>query len=177
MEFLVDLYRENLKWERSQVCFWDIIFTYKMRKIVVIIALAISLMSTKCAEEPVNIVFDNESDRNVVFSFTKNTDSLKNVISGKFYHDSRFKYFQRNSIRLDTLTGSDLYYYLSKDNTFYTFYFLRAIKFDTLTNNYIFEKKYDSISLEKEKIFIGDEGNNTFIYTNKKIVFKSHIGN
>ncbi|MBA4277193.1 hypothetical protein [Flavobacterium sp.] len=108
MEFLVDLYRENLKWERSQVCFWDIIFTYKMRKIVVIIALAISLMSTKCAEEPVNIVFDNESDRNVVFSFTKNTDSLKNVISGKFYYDSRFKYFQRNSIRLDTLTGSDL---------------------------------------------------------------------
>ena len=69
MEFLVDLYRDNLKWERSQVCFWDIIFTYKMRKIVVIIALAISLMSTKCAEEPVNIVFDNESYRNVVFSF------------------------------------------------------------------------------------------------------------
>jgi hypothetical protein len=50
-----------------------------------------------------------------------------------------------------------------------------VIKFDALTNNYVFENKYDSINLEKEKILIGDEGNNTFIYTNNKIVFNSHI--
>ena len=42
-----------------------------MRKIVVIIALAISLMSTKCAEKPVNIVLDNKSNRDVVFRLQK----------------------------------------------------------------------------------------------------------
>lgn len=144
-----------------------------MRKIVVIIALAISLMSTKCAEEPVNIVFDNKSDRDIVFSSIKNADTLKNVISEKSYLDPRFKYLKRNSKRLDTLSRAELYYYLSKDETFYTFYFLRVIKFDTLTNNYVFENIYDSINIDKDKIYIGDEGYNTFIYTNKKIVFKS----
>ena len=148
----------------------------KMRKIVVLIALAISLMSTKCAEEPVNIVFDNKSDRDIVFFSLKNVDSLKIVISEKSYLDPRFKYLKRHSKRLDTLSRAELYYYLSKDETFYTFYFLRVIKFDTLTNNYVFEKEYDSINLENENFFIGDEGNNTFIY-NKKIVFKSHIDN
>ncbi len=130
-------------------------------------------MSTKCAEKPVNIVFDNKSERNIVFSSIKTTDSLKILISEKSYLDPRFKYLKRNSIRLDTLSRAEGYYYLSKDETFYTFYFLRVIKFDTHTNNYVFEKKYDSINLGKEKIYIGDECNNTFIYTNKKIVFKS----
>lgn len=171
------MYRDNLKWERLQIFFWLIIFTYKMRKIVVIIALAISLMSTKCAEEPVTIVFDNKSDWDIVFSSIKNADTLKNVILEKSYLDPRFIYLKKNIIKTDTLTRAHLNYYLSKDNAFYTFYFLRAIKFDTLTNNYIFEKKYDSINLEKEKIFIGDEGNNIFIFTNKKIVFSSRIDN
>ena len=148
-----------------------------MRKIVVIIALAISLMSTKCAEEPINIVFDNMSDQDIVFSSLKNADSLKIVISEKSYLDPRFKYLKRKSKRLDTLSRAELYYYLSKDETFYTFYFLRVIKFETLKNNYVFEKKYDSINLDKDKIFIGDKGHNTLIYTDKKIVFKSHIGN
>ena len=141
-----------------------------MRKIIIVIALAISLMSTKCAEKSVNIVLDKKSNRSIVFSSIKNTDSLKNIILEKSYHDSRFKYLKRNSINTDTLTRADLYFYLLKDKAFYTFYFLKVIKFDALTNNYVFENKYDSINLEKEKILIGDEGNNTFIYTNNKIV-------
>lgn len=132
-------------------------------------------MSAKCAEKPVNIIFDNKSDRNIVFSSMKNTDTLKNVILEKSYLDPRFKYFKKNSIKTDTLTRADLYYYLSKDNTFYTFYFLRPIKFDTLKNNYVFKKTYDSINIDKEKIYIGGEGYNKFIYTNRKIVFTSHI--
>lgn len=130
-------------------------------------------MSAKCAEKPVNIIFGNKSDRNIVFSSVKNTDTLKYVILEKSYLDSRFKYYKRNSIKKDTLTRADLYYYLSKDNTFYTFYFLRPIKFDTLTNNYVFRKTYDSINIDKEKIYIGAEGYNKFIYTNRKIVFTS----
>lgn len=146
-----------------------------MRKIIIIVALGISLMSTKCAEKPVNIVIDNKSNRDMVFSSIKNADTLKNVILEKSYLDPRFKYLNKNSIKIDTLTRAALYYYLSKDNTFYTFYFLRPIKFDTLTNYYVFEKIYDSINIDKEKIYIGDEGYNTFICANKKIVFNSHI--
>ena len=94
-----------------------------MRKTIVIVAFAISLMSTKCAEEPVNIVFDNKSDRNIVFSSIKNADTLKNVILEESYHDSRFKYLKNNSIKIDTLTRADLYFYTSKDNTFTPFIF------------------------------------------------------
>lgn len=96
------------------------------------------------------------------------------MILEKSYYDVRFKYFVRNIIKTDTLTRADLYFYLSKDKTFYTFYFLRPIKFGTLTNKYVFEKKYDSINIYKENIHIGNEGYNTFMYTNEKIVFKSH---
>lgn len=144
-----------------------------MRRTVIIIALAISLMSVKCAEKPVNIVLDNKNHRNIVFSSIKDTDSLKKIILEKSYLDPRFKYLKMNTIIIDTLTRADLYYYLSKDKAFYTFYFLKVIKFDTLTSNYVFEKKYDSINVDKEKILIGDEGKNIFIYTNAKIVFKS----
>ena len=134
-------------------------------------------MSTKCAEEPVNIVFDNKSDRDIVFSSIKNADTLKNVILEKSYLDPRFKYLKKDIIKTDTLGEADLYFYSTKERDFCTFYFLRVIKFDTLTNNYVFEKKYDSINLEKGKVLIGDEGYNTFIYTNKKIVFSSRIDN
>jgi hypothetical protein len=156
--------------------FLGVKFICKMRKTIIVIALSISLMSTKGAEKPANIVFDNKSDRNIVFSSIKNTDTLKSVILEKSYLDPRCKYFKRNSINTDTLTRADLYYYLSKDKAFYAFYFLRVIRFDTLTNNYFFENIYDSINIDiyKEKIHIGDKGYNTFIYTNKKIVFKSY---
>lgn len=145
-----------------------------MKKTVIIIALTISLMSTKCADKPLNIDFDNKSDKNILFSFTKNVDTLKNVILQKFYHDNRFKYLKSRSMERDVLGNSDLYFYSRKNESFYTFYFLRVIKFDTLNNNYIFEKKYDSINIAKEKIFIGEDSNNTFVYDNKKIVFKNH---
>jgi hypothetical protein len=144
-----------------------------MKKTVIIIALAISLMSTKCAEKPLNIVFSNKSDKNIVFSSMKDTDSLKNIISEKSYHDSRFKYLKRNSIKTDTLIKSDLYFYSRKNSSFYTFYFFRVIKFDIITNSYVFEKRYDSINIDKAKISIGEEGNNTFIYSKSKIIFKS----
>ena len=71
-----------------------------MRKTIVIVAFAISLMSTKCAEEPVNIVFDNKSERNIVFSSIKNADTLKNVILEESYHDSRFKYLKNNQNKI-----------------------------------------------------------------------------
>ena len=99
------------------------------------------------------------------------------MILEKSYDDARFKYFVRNIIKKVTLTRADLYFYLSKDKTFYAFYFLRPIKFDTLTNRYVFEKIYDSINIDKENIHIVNEGYRTFIYTNKKIVFKSHTDN
>ena len=144
-----------------------------MRKTTIIIALAISLMSIKCAEKGVNIVLKNKSNKNIVFSSIKNTDSINKIISEKSYFDPRYKYLKKNSMGIDTLTRADLYYYLSKEKAFYTFYFLRVIKFDTIKDNYVFEKRYDSINIDKEKILIGDEGSNTFIYSNNKIVFKS----
>lgn len=139
---------------------------------LIIIALAIALMSTKCAEKPINIIFENNSDRNIVFSFTKNADSLRNIISKKFYHDSRFKYLNSKKNKIDTLGESDLYFYSTKDRAFYTFYFLKVIKFDTIANKYVFEKKYDSINVDKEKVSIGEKGKNFFVYSNKMIVFK-----
>ena len=84
---------------------------------------------------------------------------------------------KKDIIKTDTLGEADLYFYSTKERDFYTFYFLTVIKFDTLTNNYVFEKTYDSINIDKEKIYIGDERYNTFIYSNKKIFFKSHIEN
>lgn len=148
-----------------------------MKNKLIIIALAIALMSTKCAEKPINIIFENNSDRNIVFSFTKNVDSLRNIISKKFYHDSRFKYLKRKKQQIDTLGESDLYFYSTKNRGFYTFYFLRVVKFDTIANSYVFEKRYDSINIDKEKILIGEVGNNIFVYDNKKIVFKSYVNN
>lgn len=145
-----------------------------MKNDLILIALAISLMSTKCADETLNIDFNNKSDKNVIFSFTKNTDTLKKVILKNFNHDNRFKYLKSKNIKNDVLGNSDLYFYSKKGKSFYTFYFLRVVKFDTVENNYVFEKKYDSINIVKEKIFTGEKANNTFIYDNKKIVFKSH---
>jgi hypothetical protein len=138
-----------------------------------IIGLAISLMSTKCAEKPVYISFENKSERNVVFSCTKNSDSLKNIILKKFFHDSSFKYLHKHTLKKDTLIGSDLYYYLSKDKNFYTFYFLRVIKYDSIKDDYVFDKKHDSINISKDEIKIGEEGRNSFSYGTSKIVFKS----
>jgi hypothetical protein len=149
-----------------------------MRNKVIIIVVAISLMSIKCAEKPLNVIFDNKSDKNILFSSIKNSDSLKTIISAKFFLDARYKYVQKNSELVDTcLISSDLYYYLSKNKAFYTFYFFRVIKFDTLKNNYVFEKRYDSINIDKEKILIGDEGKNIFTFNNKLIIFKAKSNN
>jgi len=142
---------------------------------LIIIALAIALMSTKCAEKPINIIFENNSDRNIVSSYTKNRDSLKKIILEKSYHDPCFKLLIHNSIKIDSYPESWLHYYSGmKEQDYCTFYFFKVIKFDTIRDNYVFEKKYDSINVDKEKILIGDDGRNEFIYTEKKITFKSN---
>lgn len=105
------------------------------------IGLAISLMSIRCPDEPVNMSFENKSTKNVVLSSTKDGDSLKKIILKKFSHDFRFKYLKNNSLKNDILGESDLYYYyLRKNQNYYTFYFLKVIKFDTIKDNYVFEK-------------------------------------
>ena len=79
-----------------------------------IIGIAISLMSTKCAEKYVYISFENKSSRNVMLSFTKKTDSLNKIISKHFFDDPRFKYLHKHTFKKDTLVESDLYFYSSK---------------------------------------------------------------
>lgn len=140
---------------------------------ILIISLAVSLMSTKCAEEPVYITFENKSERHIVFSCTKNRDSLKKIILGKYFHDSMFKFLHRHSVKKDTLSGSDFNFYLSKNKIFYTFYFLKVIKYDSIKDEYVFDKIYDSINISKGKIQIGDKGRNSFSYNADKIIFKS----
>jgi len=139
-----------------------------------IIVLAISLMSTKCAEKSIYISFENKSSRNVMLSCTKNKDSLgKNIISMHFSHDSRFIYLHKHTLKKDSFPESNLYFYSSKKSNFYTFYFLRVIKYDSIKKNYVFEKKYDSINISEDKIRIGEGHKNSLIYDEKKIVFKS----
>lgn len=138
-----------------------------------ILGLAISLMSTKCAEKPVNISFENNSERNTLFTFTKNTDSLKRIIFKNYNHDSRYKYLYKSIRKRDTLIESSLNYYLSKDKNFYTFYFLRVIKYDSINNNYVFSNIYDSININKKHFLVGEEYGNIFTYDNDRIVFKS----
>lgn len=131
-------------------------------------------MSTKCAEKRLNIIFSNKSEKNIVFSCTNNKDILKEVILKKNYHDPRFKYLKKGVIINDTLPASFLDYYLSKDRSFVTFYIFKIKQFDTIKNLYVFEKKYDSINVYKEKIQIGVEGRNVLTYDDKRISFKSY---
>ncbi|UFH34664.1 hypothetical protein [Flavobacterium acetivorans] len=140
---------------------------------LIIIGLAISLMSTKCAEKPVYFSFENKSEKDVFFSYTKNIDSLKKIIYENSYHDSRFKYLHKHTIKKDTLIGSDLYFYLSKNKNFYTFYFFRVLKYDSKKNDFVFGDKYDSINISRNKIRIGEGGRNSFLYGTHKIIFKS----
>jgi hypothetical protein len=103
---------------------------------------------------------------------------IKIKFSELSFNSPCFKYLKNNSIKKDTLGESDLYFYSGmREQDFYTFYFLRVIKFDTIKNNYIFEKRYDSINVDKEKILIGDEGKNIFTYGNKWLVFKAKENN
>lgn len=143
-----------------------------MKKLAVI-ALGISLMSTKCADKTINFVYNNKSKRDVVLSCTRDIDSLKKIILEKNYHDPCFKLLKANILKKDTLGESDLHFYSGmKNRDYYTFYFFPAVKFDTLTNKYIFDTKYDSINIDKEKIRIGLDVYNVFEYGNKKIIFK-----
>ena len=142
-----------------------------------IIGLAISLMSMKCAEKPVYFSFENNSDRNVVFSCVKNRDSLKNIISKNFFHDSSFKLLNKHILKKDTLIESDLYFYESKDKHFYTFYFLRVLKYDSIKNNYVFSKIYDSITINKKHILVGEDCINSITYTKDKIFFRFQKNN
>jgi hypothetical protein len=144
-----------------------------MKKVLFIIAIAISLMSTKCAEKQFNITIENKSGSEVVFSHTKDIDSLKSILSKGNYFRGQFIRLDEKSTKTDTLIESDLYFYLSKEKSFYTFYFLKLLKEDHIKGNYVFEKKYDSINIEKDKIIIGEEVNNAFIYSKSKILFKS----
>jgi hypothetical protein len=138
-----------------------------------IIVLAISLMSTKCAEKYVYISFENKSSRNVMLSCTKKTDSLNKIISKHFSHDFSFKYLYKHTFKKDTLVESNLGSYSHIKLNFYTFYFLRVIKYDSIKKKNVFEKKYDSINISEDKIKIGEGHKNSLIYDEKKIVFKS----
>lgn len=141
---------------------------------LIIVPLAIALMSTKCAEKQINIIFENNSNQNIVLSSTKNRDSLKKIILENSYHNPCFKYLKSRKNQIDTLGESDLYFYSGmKEQDYCTFYFFKVVAFDTLVNNYIFEKKYDSINIDKEKILVGDKAINRFTYSNKKIIFRS----
>ena len=138
-----------------------------------IIGLAISLMSTKCAEKAVYISFENKSERNVIFSCTKNSEILNTKLKrGDFFHGN-FEILHKNILKKDSFPASGLNFYLSKDKIFYTFYFLRVIKYDSKKNDYVFDKKYDSINISKDKIKIGEGARNSFLYGTDKIVFKS----
>jgi len=145
-----------------------------MRIKYIIIGFAISLMSISCPQKRINIILENKTNKNMILSCTKNVDSLKNIILEKSYLDDRFKFLPHNSIKIDSTLEYWLSYYSGmKNQNYYTFYFLKVVKFDTIKDNYVFEKRYDSINVDKEKILIGDEGKNKIIYTNKKIVFMS----
>lgn len=143
----------------------------------IIIGLSIALMSTSCPRESVFVSFENKSNIDVIISYTKNRDSLIKIISRNYLYESKFKFLNRHVIKNDTLIDYDLDFYLSKDKTFYTFYFLKVVKFDTIRNDYIFEKRYDSINVDKDKILIGDEGKNIFTYGNKWLVFRANKNN
>jgi len=139
-----------------------------------IIGIAISLMSTKCAEKYVYISFENKSSRNVMLSCTKNKDSLKkNIISMHFSHDSRFIYLHKHTLKKDSFPESNLGSYSHIKPNFYTFYFLRVIKYDSIKKNYVFEKKYDSINISEDKIRIGEGHKNIITYGNKWIIFRA----
>jgi hypothetical protein len=143
-----------------------------MKKLA-IVALGISLMSTKCADKTINFVYENKSNRDVVLSCTREIDSLKMIILERNYHDPCFKLLKANILNKDTLGESDLHFYSGmKNRDYYTYYFFRIVKFNTLTDKHIFEPKYDSINIDKEKIRIGVNVYNVFEYDDKKIVFK-----
>ncbi len=142
-----------------------------------IIGLAILLMSIKCAEKPLYFSFENNSDRNVVFSCVKNSDTLNNIISKKFFHDSSFKLLNKQIFKKDTLIESDLNFYQSKDKNFYTFYFLRVLKYDSIKNSYVFSKRYDSININKKHILVGEDCLNSITYTKDKIFFRFQKNN
>lgn len=117
-----------------------------------IIVLAISLMSTKCAEKSVYISFENKSNRNVMLSCTKNKDSLeKNIISTHFFHDFRFKYLYKHTFKKDTLVESNLHLYSHIKLNFYTFYFLRVIKYDSIKKNMFLKRNMTASTLVKIK--------------------------
>lgn len=130
-------------------------------------------MSTKCAEKYVYISFENKTNRNVMLSCTKNKDSLNKIISKHFFHDPRFKYLYKYTLKKDTLIESNLHFYSHIKLNFYTFYFLRVIKYDSIKKKYVFENKYDSINISEDKIKIGEGHENSLIFDEKKIVFKS----
>lgn len=145
-----------------------------MKKLI-LIALGISLISTKCADKTINFVFDNKSKKDIVLSCTKDIDSLRKIILENNYHDPCFKLLKANNFKKDTLGESDMYFYAGlKNSDYYTFYFFHVVKYDALTNNYTFEPIYDSIKIDKEQIRVGFKAHNVFEFGNKKIIFKGY---
>ena len=81
-----------------------------------------------------------------MLSCTKNKDSLeKNIISKHFSHDSRFKYLQKHTLKKDSFPESGLGSYSHIKPNFYTFYFLRVIKYDSIKKNMFLKRNMTAL--------------------------------
>jgi hypothetical protein len=136
-----------------------------------IVALAIPLLSTKCAEERVFLTVKNKSNSDVAIACTKDTVLLKEMYERGTYVQTEFNTTKKSKTNKIPFSESDLNFYFSKDKKSYTFYFFRYSIKDTFNNIIQFEKQYDSINVHVDDVNIGEGKNNIFIYDGSKIKF------
>ncbi|WP_264565457.1 hypothetical protein [Flavobacterium sp. N3904] len=143
----------------------------KLKLNLFIFVIAMSLLSTKCAEETIFFTFKNNTNFNIAMTSIKDTATLREMYERGTYIQSEFNTVSGRITKKIPFIESDLNFYYSTNGEFYTFYFFKYSIVDRFNNKIIFNKKYDSINVAIDEINIGVEKNNTFIANAGKISF------
>jgi hypothetical protein len=127
-----------------------------MKRMLLVMSLAIPLLATKCALKPVNLTLKNFSDLDIAVSSEKDSTELANLADREVWFQSEFNSLKKGEVKLADVSEGTLYQYLSKDRHHYTFYFFKIKVFDA-EGKHVFDKKYDSINVPTGLLKIGEE--------------------
>ena len=129
------------------------------------------MLSTKCAEEEVIFIVQNNCANDIVFTSRINFLSLDNLKKRYGTYDSFVCLIQKKSTMKFFMPEGSLNGYLSEDISKYKFYIIERIREQKIKDSTFFEIKKDSIVILREKIKIGSNNFNKFSYDSKKIIF------
>ena len=129
------------------------------------------MLSTKCAQEEVVFIVQNNCGNDIVFTSKIDFLSLDNLKKRYGAYDSFVCVIEKKSKMKFSMPEGSLNGYLSEDISKYKFYIIERIREQKIKDSTFFEIKKDSIIVLREKIKIGSDNFNKFSYNSNKIIF------